>query len=97
MDRSLHDGKQKTGFRARDATELLECGDLSPLSAGDLSPSKVQARRAIASRWEASLLIRQVESAPKAVTSHRTPKRPLAAFQILKCAPCPVARGVSWF
>jgi hypothetical protein len=53
----------------------LECGGLTPLSAGDLSPSNVKrATEFIHGPLDAALLWRQVAKAAKAVTGHRTPK-----------------------
>jgi hypothetical protein len=54
--------------------QVLECVDLSALSAGDLSPSKADgASGGFHVPLNAALLRRQVAKAVKAVTGHRTP------------------------
>ena len=77
----------RSGPAATEGTQHLECGDWSPLSRGDLSPSDREAHRHPAGRsqfaparaprcerkhWEDSTATSRL---PKAVTSHRTPNR----------------------
>ena len=66
---------------------ILECGDSSPLSRGDLSPSNCGRRCCAGGRsrlapaparprgWTRTGLRRRQVACAKAVTSHRTPKR----------------------
>src|SRR5213594_272960 len=53
---------------------LIECGEFSPLSAGDLSPSNWLVHRVSSEPLHAALPGRQVGQAAKAETSLRTPK-----------------------
>jgi len=65
------------GLRWQSASDdtALECADLSTLSAGDLSPSRVWRRGQLhLEPLDAALLRRQAGAATKAATSRRTPK-----------------------
>jgi hypothetical protein len=66
------------------ASRAMECGEFSPLSAGDLSPSKARGLRYLpaSSGWRkpgrarpgsARSTSTATSRLPKAVTSHRTP------------------------
>jgi len=54
-------------------TWFSECGDLSPLSTGDLSPSQSSRASLRSEPLDAALSDRQVGQAGKAATSRRTP------------------------
>ena len=94
---------KKTGARRGAGARALpvECGDLSPLCRGDLSPSHVRARefgmehsrlapaQACERGWAHSAVRRRPVACAKAVTSHRTPNRGGAWRAAAWLYPCP--------